>query len=46
MSYTFHDIKHIVQLYINILLAHSMNCQDHPLHYDPSFFGVNITIFI
>ena len=32
MSYAFHDIKHIVQPYLDDLLAHSMKMQDHPLH--------------
>jgi hypothetical protein len=32
MSYAFHDIKHIVQPYIDDLPAHSMHCQDHPTH--------------
>jgi hypothetical protein len=32
MSYVFHDIKHIIQPYLDDLLAHSMHCQDHPTH--------------
>jgi hypothetical protein len=32
MSYTFHDIKHIVQPYLDDLPAHSMRCQDHLAH--------------
>jgi hypothetical protein len=32
MSYTFHGIHHIVQPYIDDLLAHSMHCVDHPIH--------------
>jgi hypothetical protein len=32
MSYAFHDIKHIVQPYLDDLLAHSMRRQDHPIH--------------
>jgi hypothetical protein len=32
MSYTFHDIKHIVQPYLVDLPAHSMRRQDHPTH--------------
>jgi hypothetical protein len=32
MSYAFHDIKHIVQLYLDDLPAHSMHRQDHPAH--------------
>lgn len=32
MSYTFHDIKHIVQPYLNDLLAHSLHREDHPTH--------------
>lgn len=32
MSYTFHDIKHIVQPYLDNLPAHSMKWQDHLLH--------------
>jgi hypothetical protein len=32
MSYAFHDIKHIVQPYLDDLLAHSMHCVDHPAH--------------
>jgi hypothetical protein len=32
MSYDFNDIKHIIQLYIDDLLTHSMCCQDHPTH--------------
>jgi hypothetical protein len=29
MSYSFHDIKHIVKPYLDDLLTHSMPCQDH-----------------
>jgi hypothetical protein len=32
MSYTFHDIKHIVQPYLDHLPAHSMHRVDHPIH--------------
>jgi hypothetical protein len=32
MSYTFHDIKHIVQPYLDDLPAHSMCRVDHPTH--------------
>jgi hypothetical protein len=32
MSYTFHDIKHIVQPYLDNLPVHSMRRQDHPAH--------------
>jgi hypothetical protein len=32
MNYTFHDIKHIVQPYLDDLPTHSMHCQDHPTH--------------
>jgi len=32
MSYAFHDIKHIVQPYLNDLPRHSMRCQDHVTH--------------
>jgi hypothetical protein len=32
MSYAFHDIKHIVQPYINDLPTHSMHRVDHPIH--------------
>jgi hypothetical protein len=32
MSYYFHDIKHIVQPYLDDLPAHSMRRQDHPTH--------------
>jgi hypothetical protein len=32
MSYAFHDINHIVQPYLDDLLAHSMHCVDHPTH--------------
>ena len=32
MSYAFHDIKHIVQPYLDDLPAHSMHCSDHPAH--------------
>jgi hypothetical protein len=32
MSYTFHDIKHIVQPYLDDLPAHSMHRVDHPTH--------------
>jgi hypothetical protein len=32
MSYAFHDIKHIIQPYLDDLLEHSMRCQDHPTH--------------
>ena len=30
MSYAFHDIKHIVQPYLDDLPAHSLRKQDHP----------------
>ena len=32
ISYTFHDIKHIVQPYLDNLPAHSMRRQDHLAH--------------
>jgi hypothetical protein len=32
MSYAFHDIKHIVQPYLDYLSAHSMHRNDHPAH--------------
>ena len=32
MSYAFHDIKHIVQLYIDDLTDHSLHREDHPTH--------------
>jgi hypothetical protein len=32
MSYTFHDIKHIVQPYLVDLPTHSVCRQDHPTH--------------
>jgi hypothetical protein len=32
MSYAFHDIKHIVQPYLDDLPMHSMRRQDHPTH--------------
>jgi hypothetical protein len=32
MSYAFHDIKHIVQPYLDDLPAHSMHHIDHPVH--------------
>jgi hypothetical protein len=32
MSYAFHDIKHIVQPYLDDLPMHSMRRQDHPAH--------------
>jgi hypothetical protein len=32
MSYAFHDIKHIVQPYLDDLPAHSMHQVDHPTH--------------
>jgi hypothetical protein len=32
MSYSFHDINHIVQPYLDDLPAHSMHCVDHPTH--------------
>jgi hypothetical protein len=32
MSYAFHDIKHIVQPYLDDLPIHSMHCVDHPIH--------------
>jgi hypothetical protein len=32
MYYAFHDIKHIVQPYLDDLPAHSMRRQDHPTH--------------
>jgi hypothetical protein len=32
MSYAFHDIKHIMQPYLDDLPAHSMHRVDHPIH--------------
>jgi hypothetical protein len=32
MSYSFHDIKHIVQPYLDDLPSHSMHCSDHLAH--------------
>jgi hypothetical protein len=32
MSYAFHEINHIVQPYLDDLLAHSMHHQDHLTH--------------
>jgi hypothetical protein len=32
MSYAFHDIKHIVQPYLDDLPTHSMHRVDHPIH--------------
>jgi hypothetical protein len=32
MSYAFHDIKHIIQPYLDDLPAHSMHRVDHPTH--------------
>jgi hypothetical protein len=32
MSYAFHDIKHIVQPYLDDLPTHSMRHVDHPIH--------------
>jgi hypothetical protein len=32
MSYAFHDIKHIVQPYLDDLPTHSIHRQDHPTH--------------
>jgi hypothetical protein len=37
MSYAFHDIKHIVQPYLDDLPAHSMHCVDHPTHLQAIF---------
>jgi hypothetical protein len=37
MSYTFHDIKHIVQPYLYDLSAHSMRRSDHPAHLQAIF---------
>ena len=32
MSYTFHDVKHIVEPYLDDLPAHSQRWEDHPGH--------------
>ena len=32
MSYSFHDIKYIVEPYLDDLLAHSQRWEDHPSH--------------
>ena len=32
MSYTFHDINHIMQPYLDDLPTHSMHLVDHPIH--------------
>jgi hypothetical protein len=37
MSYAFHDIKHIVQPYLDNLPAHSMRRVDHPTHLQAIF---------
>ena len=37
MSYDFHDIKHIVQPYLDDLPAHSLHKEDHPTHLRANF---------
>jgi hypothetical protein len=37
MSYAFHDIKHIVQPYLDDLPVHSMHRSDHPTHLQAIF---------
>jgi hypothetical protein len=37
MLYAFHDIKHIVQPYLDDLPTHSMHCQYHPTHLQAIF---------
>lgn len=32
MSYAFHDIKHVIEAYLNDLAAHSRKRIDHPSH--------------
>jgi len=32
VSYTFHDIKHIIQPYLDDLPTQSLRCQNHPIH--------------
>jgi hypothetical protein len=38
MSYAFHDIKHIMQPYLDDLPTHSMHCVDHPVHLCAIYF--------
>ena len=37
LSYAFHDIKHILQPYLDDLLAHYLRREDHPIHLRPIF---------
>lgn len=45
MSYTFHDIKNIVQPYLDDLPAHSLKQEDHPMHFKLSLSSVETTIY-
>lgn len=33
MSYAFHDIKHIIEEYLDDLVSHSRKIMDHPKHF-------------
>lgn len=46
MSYSFHDICHIVQPYLDDLPAHSAKRSDHPTTSARFFFAVDIIVFI
>jgi hypothetical protein len=46
MSYVFHDIKHIVEPYLDDLPAHSTHRQDHIGHLEPSFFDAGFTTYV
>ena len=37
MNFSFHDIKHIVEAYLDYLLAHSRKGRDHSLHLQLGF---------
>jgi hypothetical protein len=42
MSYAFHDIKHIVQPYLDDLTTHSMHHIDHPTHLRAIFRSLSV----
>jgi hypothetical protein len=46
MPYDFHDIKHIVEPYLDDLPTHSSTRRDHISHLQPIFFDVGFTISI
>ena len=46
MSYAFHDVKHIVEPYLDDLPAHSQRREDHPGHLERYSWDAVIIIYV